>query len=378
MTEQTIPETPEIPENFSGDNVRASWPFSLHQIRQNIAHCSPEGKEALVAAFLWCIDKAHPVRKREFAARVNYSENLIYKIYTGKYQHPESKKALDVPPDLVKNIKHFLALEKERFLGGKVEFVMTPTARKIFTACDLARESKTPVFLWGPSHIGKTWALNQYTQDHNHGRTVYNRMKAASGLGGMVRSLAECAGVSPKGNTAKLIKEYKNALTGDMLIILDELHLLMYTYRRESFFACMEVLREVYDECGCGMLFSGTQLLLDKINEGKGGEMDQLLRRGVHRVQLGMPTKADVSCILAHWKLDVPKKSEEVTIQKITERPYEVLRMLAKNNGLKSITERLRYGKKLSQRAGEKLSWKHFLEAHLAIHDELTPEEDWD
>jgi hypothetical protein len=41
--------------------VRASWNFSLDKLRTNIAHCSPEGKEALVSAFLWCIDSRHPV-----------------------------------------------------------------------------------------------------------------------------------------------------------------------------------------------------------------------------------------------------------------------------------------------------------------------------
>ena len=41
-------------------------------------------------------------------------------------------------------------------------FVLTPTAKKIHTACDLARESHTVVFVWGPSHIGKTWAVEHY------------------------------------------------------------------------------------------------------------------------------------------------------------------------------------------------------------------------
>jgi DNA transposition AAA+ family ATPase len=368
----------EVKEQYSGDNVRASWPFSLHNIRNNLSHCSPEGRDALVSAFLWCTDNKHPIRREDFATRVDYSANVIYKLLSGKYVHPDSKKQMDVPPDLVRNIKHFLALERERFLGGANEFVLTPTAKKIFTSCDLARESQSPVFLWGPSHIGKTWALERYAADNNHGRTVYFRMKAASGLGGMVRRMCEGLGVSPNSNTAELTDRIKRAVTRDMLLIFDELHLLMYTYRRASFFGCLEVIREIYDEVQCGVVLCGTRLMLDKINEGQRGEMEQLLRRGVHRTALpDMPTKADLTAILEHWKLSFPREGLDVSVQGIHEKPYEVVRQLAKKNGLKAITERLRYGRKLAQKRGGRLTWEDFIEAHLTIAEQANAEAEW-
>jgi hypothetical protein len=222
----------------SGDNVRASWPFSLHTLRSNLSHCSAEGREAVVGAYLWCIDQKHPVHREEFSRRVGYSQNTIYKVCAGKYRAPDGSQ-LDVPADLVKAIKAFLAIEQERFLGDKNEFVLTPTARRIWTACDLARESQTPVFIYGRSHIGKTWAFEAYTNANNHGRTAYCRMKAAAGLGGMVRRMATAVGVSPDSNTASLVDRIKRAMTPDMLLILDELHLLAYTYRKSSFFACL-------------------------------------------------------------------------------------------------------------------------------------------
>jgi hypothetical protein len=74
------------------------------------------------------------------------------------------------------------------------------------------------------------------------------RMKAASGLGGMVRLIGAALGVSPHANTADLIVRIKNALTKDMVLILDEVHLLANTYQRSSFFKCMEVIRELHDK----------------------------------------------------------------------------------------------------------------------------------
>jgi DNA transposition AAA+ family ATPase len=364
---------------FNGDSVRASWPFSLHDVRTNMAHCAPEAREIVISAFLWCIDPAHPVTIDEFAKAIKYDRTTVWKVLAGKYKHAISKARLDVPPKMVSSARLWLKLEKERVEGGKTEFVMTPTARRIQVACDLGRESQTPVFVIGPSHIGKTWALENYTAANNHGRTVMARMKAASGLGGMVRRINERIGNSPKCNTAAAIERIKKGLTPDSLLILDEMHELAHTYRKESFFACIEVIREIYDETKCGVVLSATELLLSKMNEGQHGEMEQMLRRGVHRVRLpGMPTKEDLTLIFKHSGLAFPEKDEEVTVAKITERPRALIRQLAKTAGLKAITERLRYGRKLAAKTKETLTWAHVIDAHLRIEKQAEITLDWD
>jgi DNA transposition AAA+ family ATPase len=360
--------------------VRASWPFSLHQIRANTSHCSSEGKEALAAAFLWCTDDKHPVNKPEFARRVGFNDITIWKIYSGKYVDPTSGRQYDVPQKLVDNIRSFLELEKERFLGGKTEFVKTPTSKRIWHGCDIARESRSPVFVWGPSQIGKTMALEHYAHSNNHGRTVYVRMTAASGLGGMVRRIAQKVGVSPNSNTANLREYIHNALTEDMVLILDEVHLLVYTYRVASYFACAEVIREIYDEARCGMVLCGTRLLE---NSMKAKELEQIFRRGVHRISLpDAPSTADLTAILMASGLEFPDRQQTVDARigkkTVSEKPYEVLRQLAKHEGLKAITERLRYAKKLANRADQALTWEHVIEAHLMIAAESTSKDGWE
>ena len=93
-----------IPSSNLGDTVRASWNFSKHQLLANIAHCSAEGKEALVSAFMWCIDPMHPVHQKDFSVRVGYSHNTIWKIFQGKYTHPDGTR-LDVPRKLIEAIR---------------------------------------------------------------------------------------------------------------------------------------------------------------------------------------------------------------------------------------------------------------------------------
>jgi DNA transposition AAA+ family ATPase len=360
-----------------GGNHRGGWNFSADNIRVNTAHFKPDETEQMLALFRWCIDVRHPIAIADAAKRLNCSPQLIYQLMTGKYRNPD--KTLKGPSyELMKRIREFLSLEAKRFAMGKNDFVMIPTAKKICTALDLARESQSIVFIYGPSHIGKTWTAElHYTPANNHGKTIYCRMKAASGLGGMVRAMAHAAGISDKCNTADLIQRLKNATSPNTLWVLDEVHLLANTYRKGSFFGCMEVIREIYDETECGMALIFT--ILDDVKAASQKELQQLWRRGVHKVPLPlMPTKGDLSAILEHHGLEFPARDLEVTVGNIVEEPYEILRQQARENGLKAITERIRYAHKLADRAGSKgVSWQHFVEAHLRIAKQAQQEGEW-
>lgn len=371
-------------KEYHGDTVRASWNFSLDKIQENTAHFSDDERETLVALYRWCIDPQHPMRREEAARRVGCSPNLLYQLLTGIYRDPDDKStgakgALRRPSgDLVSAVKNFLAVEAKRFALGETKFVVTPTARKIETALDLARESQSIVFIWGPSHVGKTWAaVHHYCPNNNHGKTIYCRMKAASGLGGMVRAMAEAAGISDKSNTASLIERIKRATSPNTLWILDEVHLLAHTYRAGSFHNCMEVIREIYDETECGIALMFT--LLDSVKAASQKELQQLWRRGVHKVPLPMmPTKGDLAAILKHSGLDFPERNQSVTVRGVVEQPYDILRQLAKQEGLKCITERLRYARKLAAKDSARgISWNHFVDAHLRIQKQAQQEEDW-
>lgn len=368
--------TPVLPQGkHTGNTARASWPISLHNLRSNIRHCRPSAKQALVDSFLWCIQNDIP--KADFAKEIGTSDNTVYKWITGRYTHPESGERLDISVRHENAMLRWLSEQKAQ-ATKRSEFVLTPTAQKVITACKLAAESQTPVFLFGPSHIGKTWALEYFAETNNHGRTVYIRLGSAAGLTAMLTEIAKRLGISPTANRAKLLQRIQTALTSDMILLFDEVHLLMHTYRKESFFACIEVLREIHDRVGCGMVLSLTNLGRDKIETEKRRELQQLFRRGVHRVQLGnMPQRQDLRLILAMHGLEFPEKTDRVIVSGIADQPYEILRQLAKEDGLKSITERIRYAHKFAKHANRELTWEDFVRAHLTIQKNATPDNDW-
>lgn len=365
-----------------GANARASWHVSSDNLHKHLGHCTPEKKELVVWSFLWCIERG--IFLADFASQVGYDPKTIDKIITGAYRDPRSGDLYDIPDKLADGIRQFRKVQHAAAQLGDIDFVVTPSVRRIWTGCDLARESQTPVFIYGASHLGKTWALEHYAVENNHGATHLVRIPSASGLGGMVRAIASKVGVSPNGAVADLIERIKGGITKNQVLILDEVHQLIYTYRKESFFACLEVLRSIYDHTRCGMVLCTTNAFQMQIEKEKKAALEQLFRRGIHRVQLGNVVQAkDASMIFEHHGLQWPAKTLKITFEipgkeTITEKPFEILRQLAKEEGLKAMTERIRYGRKFAAKAWQKLDWKHFTQAHLTIAaNAAEPADDW-
>jgi DNA transposition AAA+ family ATPase len=375
MSEEHDPLKNDAAEAMDNNPIRTGWRFSADNIRQSTAHFPPEETEALIALFRWCIDSRHPVAFGDAAAKLSCSTQLLYQLLTGKYRNPD-KTPKRPSPEFLKRLRDFLALEAKRYAAAGEDFIMTPTSQKVFTACDLARESHTPVVLSGPSQGGKTWALRHNQAHNNHGRTVMIELEAACGLGGMIRCAANATGISDNSNTAALIQRLKKAWTPDTLVIWDEMHLLRHTYRLNSFFACVETIRRLHDFCQCGMVLCWTNL--KDLENASQDQLTQIWRRGVHRVALpAMPTKADLTAIVKHHGLEFPERDLSITVGKIVDQPYEILRQQSKLYGLKAITERLRYADKLAKKQGSKTTWHHFVDAHVRIAKNAIEEPEW-
>lgn len=362
-----------------GGNARASWNISADRLYQHLQHCTPQKKELVIWAFQWCSQRR--IFQEDFAVQVGYDRKTINKIITGTYRDPRTGDQYDIPDKLADSIRKFREQQLAKAQLGDIDFVVTPTVKRIWTGCDLARESQTPVFIYGASHLGKTWALEHYAVAKNHGATPMVRIPSSAGLGGMIRAIAEKVGVSPNSNISATTERIKKALTPNQVLILDEVHQLIYTYRKESFFACLEVLRSIYDHARCGMVLCTTNIFRTKLEAERKAALEQLFRRGVHRVQLGdIVLKQDIELILSHHGLGWPAVNLTYNFPglKVPEKPVEILRQLAKEEGLKAITERVRYARKFASKEQEDLSWKHFIQAHLTIQSNATtPVSDW-
>lgn len=355
--------------------ARWSWNCSTNQIQAAIKIYSPAAQQLILDCFQWCIN--YKISRDDFAKEVGFSGNMVYKVFIGKYIDPDTKEVRPPSDKMIDAMRVFLESEKNRAILGNVEFALTPTANRIFTACKLALESQTPVFIWGSSQTGKTTALERFTLVKPVGRPFYARMEAAGGLKGMLHRIAEAMGVSTKAGVGAVKERIIQALSTNSVLILDEVHQLLYTIRKQSYFSCLEVLREIYDRSKCGMVLCGTRLLEKSLSDERHGYLEQLFKRGVHKVILPpCPTTKDVSAILEVHGLSFPNPKTSITIKGATVQPYEVIKDLAREQGLKAITERIRYARKIAKDAP--ITLESFITAHLTIATEdQSGADDW-
>ena len=388
-------------------SLRGSWPWGLDNIQQWLTVYKDHEREVFISAFRWCVDGDHPMHLKDFAARVKINDTTLNKIYRGKYcyqdevierdklgrelsrkPHPKAGQLCPLPEGLVGRIENFLMLEAKRFALGDNVLVRTPMVQGITDYCETIREVQQMGWIVGPSHIGKTWALEyDYAPSHNHGRTVYVRMPAGAGRREVFAAIwYAMSKSSTKGSVDELKFKIKNGLTKDMLLILDEMHLL---YHHGKFFKILDEIRELHDLKKVGVVLVFTWLP-DDMKAAKDKELQQVFRRAPRKLYLPkMPAKEDLEAILDQNGLAFPKTDELVTIRdegiengKITkvvinEKPYDLLRQLAKDEGLLAITERIRAGKQLAKAARKPMAWQYFVEAHLEIKAQGEAEEGW-
>ena len=365
-----------------GQNARSTFRFSLQHLNAAISYCRPEVRQLVREGFLWCI--SHDVTINEWADATGMPDVVFERFLTGRHVHPITGVRLDLSDENVRTMRQWLKEQKAN-AGHSIstdDFVPTTTAKKVAYACAIARESRTPVFLFGPSQVGKSWGLIHDAEEHDDGRTVYVRCSSISGLHGLMNAIGKCIGVSPAGNKDAMKQSMIAAFQPDMVLILDEFHELLYVYRRESFFACAEFVRELYDRVGMGIVLSLTNFGRDKIWDSRRSDLEQIFRRGVHRIQVGtrsgLPPQDDIEMILRQHGLDFPSKTLLCHACDMELKPREILHQLARDEGLKAICERLRYAHRHArQQNRDFITWEDFVRVHIIIAHNATPEEDW-
>lgn len=348
------------------------WNLTLEELHERTAHCPENQRATLQWAYAHCADRN--LSLMDFSNLASISSSTLAKFLAGSYVDPRNTKVcLDLPDSMVAAINAHRGFVASR-LPTAVSFVATETSRKVAFNCELARESRSPVFLMGASQIGKTTALNKY-RDGNPNDTTVVTVTSGMGAKGLAVAICEEKGLSSSGNLAILTRRIGRAFTADQLLILDDFHVLTLSSTPRTFLAAMEFLRAVYGVNSCGMIFCTTDLDYNRILKDYSNALHQLMRRGIHRPHLGnQPLQKDVRSIIEAHGLRWPAKALLVDGQ----RPWQVIATLAQQSGLKGITERLRYALKFAGRAAVPVTWSHFIQAHSTVHANIAaPENDW-
>lgn len=164
-----------------------AWGFTIESLAKDTDHLPIEAQRLLQDCVQWAMQ--HGISRAEFAESLGTTDNTLYKICTGRQLDPSKGTKLQLSSRIYGNLQRWIASRKKvRGAAMLPAFVETQTAAKVFYACDLARESRTTVWLYGPTHCGKSTALREYAAQH--GRSVrYVEFLAATGPIDMLREI---------------------------------------------------------------------------------------------------------------------------------------------------------------------------------------------
>ena len=356
-----------------------AWGFTIESLAKDTEHLPIEAQRLLQDCVQWAMQ--HGISRAEFAESLGTTDNTLYKICTGRQLDPSKGTKLQLSSRIYGNLQRWIASRKKvRGAAMLPAFVETQTAAKVFYACDLARESRTTVWLYGPTHCGKSTALREYAAQH--GRSVrYVEFLAATGPIDMLREICGACCIPSDGSKVELLHNLARTLTPDTVLILDETHALIQHGGRARTYQSLELIRGLYEKTGCGIVFCVTDVMWDRLNRHRADDLRQLMARSPHRIAVGTangsPEKEDVVRILEAAGMDFPSRNLTVDIEGITFAPLQVISDLVKGYGLLLLTERLRMASKLASRDGRPLDWQDFGRAHLIMSSNGAQATDW-
>ncbi len=277
------------------------------------------------------------------------SSKTIGLLLDGKYQY-------DVTGMLKK-----LQDEKDRLAGqlhpdaaADLAHIPTPMMGQAWAAFDAAKSAHLVNIVAGKSQIGKTTAAEAYKKRYPD-TTVYMRMPTRPTMSSVLSELCLAARLPKTRTTAEAVARLRDRLTAAHLIIVDEAHLCLG--RRQGADA-LDMLRELYDRCGCGLVLIVTDTGAREFIRGQfAGQLAQLERRGEWEILPPEPCADDVRAIWQAYGLPDPDEKTRAAIY-----------AMARNSCFGQYVHRLKWAAVQARRAGQPLSWQFFLQATHAMN----------
>ena len=115
--------------------------------------------------------------------------------------------------------------------------------------------------------------------------------------------------ISTRLNDAEIGARITRTISGNMLLIVDELHRPFITSTPRTALRIVEWLRELYDKTQCGMVFSSTRVGKEELENGPNAmALEQFRRRGIIQLELpATPPKSDINKFAKAFGLPPPE-----------------------------------------------------------------------
>lgn len=302
------------------------------------------------------------LQQRFAALGINHDKTTWSKILRGFWNRLSDGR--ECPPCLAEDkfIRTVTALRKDARIkeqGGRVPFVMTPTARDIFNYIDLKRApdrvNKFGIII-GETGSQKTSATSEYARQNNHGLVVRVEAPETPSMAQFMTDLARCYGYSAQASYPRKKAFVLEAVNHKKTIIVENIQRL-YDPRHADKQPIFSFLQKLQEDTGCTVILTLTptfeRTILGGLNRAFFEQFEG--RAGGRRTFLRLPA--------------FPPEEDVVMIAKAfglrdAERQADYLVKIAKEDGrIRRLFEDLQEAKIAAEAAGEKLTLSHLKEA---------------
>lgn len=294
---------------------------------------------------LWLLDYAAAQKITSFAAlgkTIGVSESTVSRVLRGKYGAGIGS--------FCAQIENFRAQAKEQADIGPTVFVPElSVVRRIAQFCDLVRATKQIGIIWGKNQSGKTKALAYYADTHP--MTAYCKTPAGGATKPTMKRLALArGGISTRKSHEELREVILARFNPLWLPIMDEFHQTVKGRTLKT--VTIDRVREVRDECECGLVLCGTEQFEEMLEDERFRDfLGQIGNRGVLRMRIPTaPTGRDMDLLAAAYGFSGPP----------TEKAAKRVKEIAHENGIGKLSGYFAIARRLANKAHERLTWAHF------------------
>jgi len=240
-----------------------------------------------------------------------------------------------------------------RVAGIDLEHIPTQLMGRVWSVCDAAKAAHLCNFIAGKSQIGKTTAVEAYKARYPE-TTILFRMPTRPTVSSLLRELAAAAGLPKTRCAVDALEALRGYLSPRHLIIADEAHLAL---TRLQGLDALDMLRELYDRCRCGLVLIVTDVGAREIVKGPHAEqLGQFEKRGEWELLPDAPSAQDVAAIWGAYGLPQPNAETQRTIG-----------VLARNSCFGQFVHRLKLAAGMARQQGRSLTWDDFLASALRM-----------
>jgi DNA transposition AAA+ family ATPase len=297
----------------------------------------------------WSLEELCSFLRRKNGAP--YDTNTLYRILKGKRDNASLE-------NITRSIEDFRAKLEESEALHRGGFVPTRLTRKLFKIFEAARLYRKVIFVYSDGQVGKTTGAEEFYRTNNNGQTLLFRLPAGANKRAVLRMMCQQLNLPHETSNVAMQEAISRCFSKTMLLIFDEFHQ-VFTGRFQV--ETLEIIREIYDRCGCGMVFIGTKIIEDQLQRGKHKMLlKQISRRAIAKICLPpVPAKAELDAFAADYGLppatDVALKLQSQVIND------------PDHGGLGVWCTYLQAGCHVAGKRKKQMTWQHVIDAHKGL-----------